>query len=183
MAPKEAPKPHPKKHTPPTHPKKHAAPQKHESPGKEGKQLRRCYEHLARVEVLLRAKGGDAKLLRQAGEIRDLALEQLNDAELKAAAELSRAAEHVAFAALVQHEANPMEWGDALEAAFVREYEELRDDADDAEDGGSELGTLLQGLLKEAERARKDENFARAMECVRGAEALADAAKHVLQAA
>jgi hypothetical protein len=86
----------------------------------------------------------------------------------------------VAFAALVQHEASPLEWGDALEAAFVREYDELLADAVGG-DGGAELEALLQGLLKEAERARKDENFARALECVRGAEGLADASRRFAQ--
>jgi len=183
------PKPHPKKHAPP-HAAGHAGPA--DDPGHKpgpkkkgpGKHVRRAYEHLARVDALLDHADADAKLAKHAAHVRDLALEQLDFADddgHKAAAELTRAAEHIAFASLVKHAESRWQWGGELQAAFIRQYDELREEAEEAnaEEVDRELLALIEQLAKEAKRSRDDGNFARALECLRGVEALADAARHL----
>ena len=173
----------PEKHKP----KKH---DKHGPHGKEGgkggKDLRRAYEHLARVRVLLAHGGGEPRLRAAAERLASLVAGDLRGerADPKLAAELSRAAEHMAFAGLVAHDAKALPWSAKIEIALSEEYRKLSDEAErpkKAKHGGdrAEAMLALHALMTDAaEAARSAKNYAKAMECARAAESLASALEH-----
>lgn len=174
---------------------------KKQAPGKpkgKGKDLRRAYEHLARASVLEAASQPDAELQAVARRLRELALKALDgDAALphdaRTAAEFARAAEHAGFASLVGHVQSAIGGSEELEEALRHEYNKLADEAHTAapkKAGKSrgiaaadvELLDLSRTLITQAEAALEQEQYARAMECIRGAEALASALDHLKHA-
>jgi hypothetical protein len=165
-----------------------------------GKDLRRAYEHLARVSVLTRVTKGDGSLQALTGQLRDLAIGGVESAEhapehAKAAAELARAAEHAAFAAvLAKVTGDSIEWTQELDRAWTREFTGLEDEAQlpkekkaarkknyvqEDDEADSELRNMLAAFTDAAATARKANNHAQAIECVRGAAALVQAAVHL----
>ena len=171
-------------------------------PGKKGpgKDLRRAYEHLARVSVLTQGTKGDAALLALTGQLRDLAIGGVESAEhapehAKAAAELARAAEHAAFAAVLgKVTVDSIEWTAELDRAWTRQFTDLEDEATlpkarhatkkkgrapEDDEADSELRAMLETFTGAAAKARKGSNHAQAIECVRGAAALVQAAVHL----
>ncbi len=156
--------------------------------GKGAKDLRRAYEHLARVRVLLAHSGGEAKLRVAAERLAALVTDNLRGdyAEPKLAAELSRAAEHIAFAGLVAHDGKALPWSPKIEGALDEEYWKLSDEADVREakkdkrtSERAEAVRALHALMVDAaEAARTAKNHTKAMECVRAAESLASALEH-----
>jgi hypothetical protein len=165
-----------------------------------GKDLRRAYEHLARVSVLSRVTRGDGSLQALTGQLRDLAIGGVESAEhapehAKAAADLARAAEHAAFAAVLgKVNADAIEWTQDLDRAWTREFTGLEDDAQlpkekkasgkknhvqEDDEADSELRSMLAAFTGAAATARKANNHAQAIECVRGAAALVQAAVHL----
>ena len=186
-------KKHPAKHRPEKHdPDKHHPKKDHDKHGKEGgkgaKDLRRAYEHLARVRVLLAYSGAEAKLRAAAERLASLVTDDLrgDHAEPKLAAELSRAAEHIAFAGLVQHETKLLPWSSKIEGALDEEFRKLSDDAEVREpkkdkrtnERAEAIRTLHALMADTAETARKAKNHTKAMECIRAAESLATALEH-----
>ncbi len=177
-----------------SHHKKAAGKQAHGKPKKgAGKDLRRAYEHLARASVLEAASGADGNLRTVAIRLRELALEHLdaaNPSDAKVAAEFARAAEHAGFAALVGHVKSAISSSDELDAALRHEYEKLADEArvpspkkshnqKDSITRADELVAISHTLIGEAEASLAQEQFARAMECIRSAEALASVRDHL----
>jgi hypothetical protein len=162
-----------------------------------GKDLRRAYEHLARISVLAPASRGDAPLTALAERLGNLAVGGVESAEhapehAKAAAELARAAEHTAFAAALSNAPDsPIEWTDDLDGAWRREFSKLEADAqfprlkkpakkknrlDEDDEADAELRDMLQTLTGAAAEARKASNYAQSLECMRAAAALVEAA-------
>lgn len=170
-----------------------------------GKDLRRAYEHLARVAALTQnasthGSRSDAALLALTGQLRDLAIGGVESAEhapehAKAAAELARAAEHAAFAAVLGRvTVDSIEWAEELDRAWTRQFTNLEGEAalprekkaakeknhiQEDDEADSELRAMLETFTGAAAKARNGNNPAQAMECVRGAAALVQAAVHL----
>jgi hypothetical protein len=165
-----------------------------------GKDLRRAYEHLARVSVLTGVTKGDGSLQALTGQLRDLAIGGVESAEhapehAKAAADLARAAEHAAFAAVLgKVKADAIEWTQDLDRAWTREFTGLENEAQlpkekkstrkknhvqEDDEADSELRNMLAAFTGAAATARKANNHAQAIECARGAAALVQAAVHL----
>ncbi len=193
-----------------------------------GKDVRRAYEHLVRVTVVLGGASQNGVLTELAQRVHRLAtggLETVTEMPeyAKIAAELARAAEHIAFASVIAREPDEVDWTEELQSAFTREYEELAEESqleveldddeldedeedeideddeeaedddspeadddedaglehDDEDDEGEDALEMIYTLVQEAEAARNDQHYARALECMRGAEALASAARHL----
>jgi hypothetical protein len=188
------------KRAPPKHAKKHAAedrarprdqpgdrPREKEKQGKSGKDLQRAYEHLARVRVLLTQTSGDTKLRAAAARLAVLVAEDMETEQAgpRLLAELTRAAEHMAFAGLVGLDLEALPWSAAIEQALEDEYQrlraegELRGAARRANGTRAEaLRTLHELMTETAEGALGEDNHPCAMECIRAAVALATALEH-----
>ena len=185
LAKKHAAKHHPAKHAPKKHDAKH---EPHGKEGKGGKDLRRAYEHLARVQVLLTHRSAEPKLRTAAEHLASLVTEDLRGDHVapKLVAELARAAEHIAFAGFVAHDEKKLPWSARIEAALDDEYRKLSKEAElskKAKHGGERgeaVRTLHESVASAAEAARAVRNYTKAMECARAAEALASALEHVL---
>jgi len=166
MPPKKAPQKAPKKaakKAPKHHDKKH-----------EGKDLRRAYEHLGRLQVL--DLSVPATVGTQIGTLTRLAQQSINAGEHKSAADLLRAGEHLAFGSLASV-SKATKLGEELETAINAEYEHLMDKAaehwerhgDERPDGVEEL---YDTMLEAASVAYGRSAYRRALEFARGAEAL-----------
>jgi len=163
MPPKKAPKKAAKK-SPKHHDKNH-----------EGKDLRRAYEHLGRLQAIESLV--PATVSAQIGAMTKLAQSSINAGEQKSAADLLRAGEHLAFGSLASA-SKATKLGEELEAAINAEYEHLMDKAaehwerhgDERPDGVEEL---YDTMLEAASDAYGKSAYRRALEFARGAEALA----------
>lgn len=188
---KHGPRKHAKKHTQENRAKPcdqpREEPQEREKKSKSGKDLRRAYEHLARVRVLLAQTSGDAKLRAAAARLAVLVAEDMEAARTgaKLLAELTRAAEHMAFAGLVGVDAQLLPWSAEIGEALEDEYESLRKEsqlrgAASRADGtrAEALRTLHELMTETAEGALGEDNHPCAMECIRAAVALAAALEH-----
>jgi hypothetical protein len=158
-----------------------------EKKGQSGRDLQRAYEHLARVRVLLMQTSGDAKLRAAAARLAVLAAEDMETerAGAKLLAELTLAAEHMAFAGLVGVDVQALPWSAEIEQALEDEYKrlraegELRGAARRANGTRAEaLRTLHELMTETAEGALGEDNHPCAMECLRAAVALASALEH-----
>jgi hypothetical protein len=141
----------------------------------EGKDLRRAYEHLGRLSVL--EPHLSTGVVGQLKQLTDLAQVMLRAEEHKAAADLLRAGEHLAFGS-VASTAKATGVGDALNAAINAEYEHLVDKADEhwaKHEGERPAGIeeLYEWMAVAAQAAFHKGAYRRALEFVRGAEALA----------
>jgi hypothetical protein len=188
---KHAPRKHAKKHTQEDRAKPRDQPREglgeRERKDQSGKDLQRAYGHLARVRVLLMQTSGDAKLRAAAARLAVLAAEDM-EAERAGArllAELTRAAEHMAFAGLVGVDAQALPWSVAIEQALEDEYRRLRAEGElhgaarRANGARAEaLRTLHELMTETAEGALGEDNHPCAMECIRAAVALASALEH-----
>lgn len=185
------------KHTPRKHAKKHLAKARakpRDQPGgrareserqrESGKDLLRAYEHLARVRVLLTQTSGDTKLRAAAARLAVLLAEDMETEQAgpRLLAELTRAAEHMAFAGLVGLDLEALPWSAAIEQTLEDEYQrlraegELRGAARRANGTRAEaLRTLHELMTETAEGALGEDNHPCAMECIRAAVALAAA--------
>ncbi len=165
MAPKKAAKKHAKKHEGKHHDKKHHA----------GKDVRRAYEHLGRLEALQAVlPAGSVSQVRQLSE---LAQQAIRDDDSKSAADLLRAAEHLSFAALAAAGKEKLDnpaLGEALTAEFEHLWGKAEEHWDDGDDGREPVvAALYAKSLEAAETAMQKGSYRRAMEFVRAAEALA----------
>jgi hypothetical protein len=184
---KHAPRKHAKKHAPEHRAKPRDQPHDVRKRNKSGRDLQRAYEHLARVRVLLMQTSGDAKLRAAAARLAVLAAEdmEMERAGAKLLAELTRAAEHMAFAGLVGVDVHALPWSVEIEQALEEEYKrlraegELRGAASRANGTRAEaLRTLHELMTETAEGALGEDNHPCAMECIRAAVALASALEH-----
>ncbi len=185
------------KHAPAKHAKKHAPPPERAEAGedaaefrlgkKDSKHLRRVYEHLARVRVLLRVETGDAKLRAAAERLAALVTAELQVARTGArmAAELTRAAEHIAFAGLNATEEANQPWSGMLAETLEAEYRKLREDGElrgaarkSKGERANALRTLHELMAATGEDALGRANYTCALESARAAEALCAALEH-----
>jgi hypothetical protein len=163
MAPKKAAKKSVKNHD-----KKHPE-------GKEGKDLRRAYEHLGRLTTL--EKHLPAAVTAQIAVLTDLAQKSLLAGESKSAADLLRAGEHLAFGSLAS-QAKATRVSEDLVATLNAEYEHLNDKADEhwqkhEGDRPAAIEDVYDAMLQSASAAFHKGAYCRALEFARGAEALA----------
>lgn len=161
---KKAPKKAAKKGAKHHHDKRHA-----------GKDLRRAYEHLGRVQALESIV--PATVSTQIATLTALAQKSLHASEQKSAADLLRAAEHLAFGSLASP-AKATRLGDALEEAINAEYEHLMDKANEhwerqVDDRPAGVEELYDTMLEAASAAYGSSAYRRALEFARGAEAQA----------
>ena len=131
---------------------------------------RRCYEHFGRVSALL-------PLLGQTGTVNKLAsLSQqlLRSGEVKAAADVLRAAEHLGFGSLAM--LAPAETiSELLSGALQEEYRHLLERAEEHAASGLLAEPVLRLFVlmkKQAAQAYRAQKYRAASELARGAEAL-----------
>ena len=141
----------------------------------EGKDLRRAYEHLGRLSVL--EPGLSAVVVVQLKQLTDLAQKNLAAGDKKSAADLLRAGEHLAFGSMASS-AKASAVGEELTAAIHAEYEHLVDKADEhwtkhEDERPSEIEEVYESMAVAAQAALHKGAYRRALEFVRGAEALA----------
>lgn len=144
---------------------------KHEA----GKDLRRAYEHLGRLGALKESL--PTTIVTRLGRLTTLAETNLKDGDDKNAADLLRAGEHLAFAALAS-KAKEQRLSDALLDAIHAEFEHLSDKTEEhREKHGdampSEIVALYDTMLAAASESFEKGAYRRALEFARGAEALA----------
>ncbi len=157
-------------------PVSHADPKHHE-----GKDLRRAYEHLGRVEILQRSSG---QTNTDVSTLAALAQQELRVGHAKGAADLLRAAEHLSFAALRTNATEASELSPMLKEAIQKEFDHLLEKAEehwkqgDKKDRHADVATLYRSSLEAAEQARKQGLCRQALELARSAEALAHVRKH-----
>ena len=139
--------------------------------------LRRAYEHLQRLHLLQPQL--EAATLEQVEILSRAAQSAMAAEDAKSAADLLRAAEHLAFGSLAS-EAPDDSVSQALAETAGREYEHLmeRGAAQWAERDGSaarHVAATYKAMLASAKAAFKARAFHRSLEFARGAEALAHA--------
>ena len=170
--------PHPKHAAEKAAPKKHAE----DKPGKEkhakkhghSKDLRRAFEHMNRVQCL------HSSLARPEAKSVDLlaalAEQELTSGEEQNAADLLRAAEHLAFAFLAD-DTDTGELSPDLLEAIHEQHERLADKADEhwkeQKKPHEDLAKVYEAARKASGKALKEEQYHRALEFQRAAEALA----------
>ena len=148
---------------------------KHSSSPRPRKDLRRAYESLGRVDILEGALAGspfvDVTLLA------NVAQQQLSTGNVRNAAYLLRAAEHLSFAALAPKSAIASISAE-LKSAIDAELKRLNHLADDRwrqteESAGKHvIADLYSRAIEEAHRAYRRGAFRPALECARAAVAL-----------
>jgi len=164
----------PKKHVPA---KKHTPAKKHaKHPEREaGKDVRRAYEHLGRVEGLAQLSG---KLLTEAlPTLVSLARKNLEAGNGKQAADALRAAEHLSFANLAANSDSDAKIEKRLLAEIAKEFDKLTERAHEHWDGPDErepaVALLFASSLEGARAAFDQHKYRQALELARAAEALA----------
>lgn len=143
----------------------------------DGKDVRRAYEHLQRLSFLHDRL--DPEATGQVDELSRAAQAAMGEEDAATAADLLRAAEHLAFASMAPgaSDKNPSEM---LVQAAKAQYDTLVGRASDGweqhdETREAELAALFHHMLGAAETAYAAGALYRALEFARGAEALADA--------
>lgn len=141
-----------------------------------GKDLRRVYEHLGRVQIL--HAGLEALEAADVMALAELAQRIVRKGgESKDAADLMRAAEHLAFAALAGQSLKGVAVSGELESAIAKHFNELSDRADEHwekdEKRPDALTTIYQSCRKKAQKSFKSGAYHQALEFIRAAEALA----------
>jgi hypothetical protein len=156
---------------------KKAAKKSHGHHGKhhEGQELRKTYEHLGRLTAL--EPSLPVAVVEALKKLTELAQITVHAGEQKSAADLLRAGEHLAFGTLAST-AKATGLGEDLEAAINAEYEHLVDKADEHwskhEDERPEgIEELYESMAVAGQAAFHKGAYRRALEFVRGAEALA----------
>ncbi|HLI77772.1 MAG TPA: hypothetical protein VKV02_12570 [Acidobacteriaceae bacterium] len=147
------------------------------TPKPQGHDVRRAYEHLHRVNIL---HGGLAQEpLAHIDTLSRIANTSLAAGEDKTAADLLRAAEHIAFGSLASRDGDGSAAEPLLSAARA-EYAQLTERAaahwgEGDRSGARGIGGIYKSMLAEAKTAMAAGALHRALEYARGAEALAHA--------
>lgn len=142
---------------------------------REDKDLRRAYEHLGRLSAL--EKNLTARSAAQIKVLTNLAQKSLFGEDPKSAADLLRAAEHLAFGSLAQT-SRATRISEALEDSINAELTHLAEKAAEhwkkhQNERPAEISDLYDSMLSIAETSRVKGAYRRALEFARGAEALA----------
>ncbi len=137
------------------------------------KDLLRAFEHLGRVQVLQQSLPSSSRIV---DTLATLAQQQLKNGEHKDAADLLRAAEHLMFAALVGEHSRGAKLSPDLQSAIEEQFDDLAQRSDehwnDAKVHPATLGAIYLSARKGAEEAYRGGEFHKALEYMRGAEAL-----------
>ena len=142
-------------------------------PHKMQKDARRAYEHLGRVQALLRLQ--DAATTDRVQQLIPLAQGALLAGQAKQAADLLRAAEHLSFGALRAADSPDKSISEDLATAIHEEIEHQQDKAEEhggAEESTAAIRTLYRFMADAASKALTAERYRAALEFARGAEAL-----------
>lgn len=146
------------------------APAKHDA-HKAGRDARRTFEHLGRVQALLPLTAAEQDAIALLATAADTAFRQQH---YKDSADLLRAAEHLSFACIVDSpEAGQISEGPT--AAIREEFEHLRERAEEhgaASEAPRLVRTIYTRMARDADSAMKKHWYRKALELARGAEAL-----------
>jgi hypothetical protein len=139
-----------------------------------GKDLRRAYEHLGRLEALESLL--PSAVLAQIATLTEVSRHTLQAGDARSSAELLRACEHIAFGALAANSGESV--NEELSDAIGKHFEKLREDAIDTwdehgEDSTPNIRDAFEWAFSMADTAHQKRNFRRAMEMIRAANALA----------
>ena len=149
----------------------------HDDKHHRAKDLRRAFEHLGRVEILRRILNDSSAAL---ASLIHLAQTEVDNGSSKNAADLLRAAEHLAFAFLLNHSTNNTQMAGGLDAAVREEFDRIEEKAEERwspEEANPEIARLYGEMRQKAKIARKEGAYRQALELIRGAEALAHVTK------
>jgi hypothetical protein len=140
-----------------------------------GKDIRRAYEHLGRLEALERSL--PATVLAQIATLTEFSRHTLQAGDARSSAELLRACEHIAFGALASNVRESV--NEELSDAIGKHYEKLREEAidtwdDHGEDSASSIRDAFEWAFSMADSAYEKNSFRRALEMIRAAAALAE---------
>lgn len=149
------------------------SPGKHHEPHS-GKDLRRAYEHLGRLEAL--ESSLPAAVLAQIATLTEFSRHTLQSGDAHSSAELLRACEHISFGALAGSSGESI--SSELRDAIGEHYEKLREDAIDAwdkhgEDSAAGIRDAFEWAFSMADTAYGKNSYRRALEMIRAAAALA----------
>ena len=146
-------------------------------PAKIGKDTRRAYEHLGRVQVLVERLGPEqsdaVQVLVKHAEV------ALRDGDSKSGADLLRAAEHLGFGTLAMQQPADETSSEMLLTAVREEFDHLREkaqEAGEAVEAPRAVAALYKRMAKGAAAAMRSRQFRAALEMARGAEALTQVA-------
>lgn len=142
--------------------------------------LRRAYEHMSRVEILLKSLSpSNAKAVTA---LAVLARQQLESGSNQEAADLLRGLEHLSFAALADEDSKKVLLSDELVQSITEHFYELIGRADehweDHEEAPGTLTAIYMSSRKSATRSFMHGAYHKALEFARAAEALALVKKH-----
>lgn len=142
-------------------------------PAKIGKDTRRAYEHLGRVQVLVErlgpAESDSVQVLVKHAEV------ALRDGDSKSGADLLRAAEHLGFGTLAMQQPADETSSEMLLTAVREEFDHLREkaqEAGEAAEASRAVAAIYKRMVKGAAAAMRSRQFRAALEMARGAEAL-----------
>ncbi|SEC09826.1 hypothetical protein [Terriglobus roseus] len=161
------------KKAPAKHAAKHAA--KKSAHGNPGKDTRRAYEHLGRIQSLAAALPGGTE---DAQTLATHAQNAMRAEQAKDAAELLRASEHNLFAILQNTQPADESVAASLLSALHEEVEHLLQRAEDhgaCAEAPRAIQTIYRSMSRAAVVALKAKRYRAAMEFARGAEALTHA--------
>jgi hypothetical protein len=146
-----------------------------------GKDMRRAYEHLGRLEAL--ESSLPATVLGQIAALTEFSSHALQAGDARSSAELLRACEHIAFGALAENSRESA--NDELREAIGRHYEKLREEAIDTweergEKAAPDLRDAFEWAFSVADESFGKKSYRRALEMVRAAAALAEVRSEAL---
>ena len=146
----------------------------------QAKDLRRAYEHMARVTVLRHSSKSSAT--DAVAEITALAQGAMKDGHTKDAADLLRASEHLSFAILAGEVSGIVRVSAKLKESITEQFDELTRRADEhweeEEEHSSILTGIYQSVRNSATKTFKTRAYHQALEFARAAEALAHVKQH-----
>ena len=154
-------------------PKKAAKKAPGHDPNKAGKDTRRAYEHLGRVQVLLSLQ--DAATAERVQQLLPLAQGALHAGQPKQAADLLRAAEHLSFGSLRLADAPDETLSRELAAAIHDEIDHQQKKAEEhgeAKSSPAVIRSIYQFMADASSKAMASKRYRAALEFSRGAEAL-----------
>ena len=140
----------------------------------DGKDLRRAYEHLGRLESL--ESVFPKNVPEQIAALTDLSRRTLQEGDARSSAELFRACEHIAFGVLSPDSKDSV--NGALRDAIGKQYDKLHEEAlEEWENRGDRsavtISRVFRWALSMAESAYANESFRRSLEMIRAAAVLA----------
>lgn len=142
-------------------------------PHQAGKDTRRAYEHLGRIQALLSLQ--DSATTDRVQQLVPLAQKALQAGQAKEAADLLRAAEHLSFGSLRLADPPDETIAQHLAAAIHDEIEHQQKKAEEhgeAKSGSTAIQAIYRFMANSASKALTSKRYRAALELARGAEAL-----------